>query len=578
MKTVSYSVGIAVLILSAILFSSRVGVSRPPQPEGIAPAGTPPCTPLNIILDGGFETGGVPSSIWNDPQTSTNFGTPLCTEASCGTGSGASPPRTGSTWAWFGGIPLPETARLGQNITIPNGTATLRFWMRIGTVSAPFTDVLKIKIDNSTVQSYIEPSTAELAYTERVVDLSPFADGGLHNIQFEYVGTSNGTGSFVVDDVSLLASGAGCSSPSATPTNTPTATPACTPSDRIVDSTFEAGNPWSAWTVQTSTIFGTPVCDTAICGTDGGTAAPFAGDNWIWFGGSTTAETATVGQTVMIPAEAPATLTFQLRIGKVVSPFTDTLTVTIDGTTITTFAEPAVGETAYTLRTFDVSTFADGGSHSILFAYNGPTNGAANFTIDDVSLIAGGFCSTPTPSTTPTNTPTNTPTPTPAGMISGTIIYGNAISGPPQFVSNVLVTGIGSPDVSTTTIFPSGSYSLSGFGLGSYTVTPSKTGGTNGSITSFDAGRVSQHVAGVITLNGNQLVVADVSGNGSISSFDAAQIARYAAAVAGSGATGNWIFVPASKNYFDITSVITGEDYVAYLMGEVSGNWTNSAR
>ncbi|MBK8466614.1 MAG: dockerin type I repeat-containing protein [Chloracidobacterium sp.] len=576
MRTLFSSITIAACLMLAMFILSQTIVARASDTENFA-AATPTCTPLNIILDGGFEAGGVPSALWIDPQTSTNFGTPLCTEATCGTGSGAAPPRSGLTWAWFGGIPLPETAKLGQNVTIPTGTASLHFWMRIGTVTSPFTDVLNIKIDNVTVQSYTEPSIAETGYTERIVDLSAFADGGLHNIQFEYIGPSNGTGSYVIDDVTLLASGAGCASPSATPTSTPTATgtPTCTPSDHIVDGTFEAGNPWTAWTVQTSTIFGTPICNTAICGTDSGTASPFAGDNWIWFGGIAAAETATVGQSVIIPSGAPATLTFRLRIGKVITPFTDTLTVNIDGTTLTTFTEPASAETSYTLRTFDVSSFADGASHAILFTYTGTTTGASNFTVDNVSLIAGGVCSTPTPS----NTPTNTPTATPSAMISGTITYGNAITGPPPpFVSNVLINGVGSANVSTTTVFPNGNYSLSGFGSGSYIVTPSKTGGVNGSITSFDAGRIAQHVAGIIVLNANQLIAADVSGNGSISSFDAAQIARYTAAVAGSGSTGNWIFVPANRNYPNITGVLSGEDYVAYLMGEVSGNWANTAR
>ena len=78
-------------------------------------------------------------------------------------------------------------------------------------------------------------------------------------------------------------------------------------------------------------------------------------------------------------------------------------------------------------------------------------------------------------------------------------------------------------------------------------------------------------------MTGNQLIVADVSGNGTISSFDAGQIARYAAGVPGSGSTGNWIFTPANRNYASVTANVTGEDYVALLMGEVSGNWTNTA-
>lgn len=166
-----------------------------------------------------------------------------------------------------------------------------------------------------------------------------------------------------------------------------------------------------------------------------------------------------------------------------------------------------------------------------------------------------------------------------APTVSGTITYGNALGNPapPRFVSGVLLSGSGAPDVSTTSVFPGGTYSLTGFGSGSYTVTPSKTGGINGAITSFDAARVAQHVAAVTLLTGNQLVVADVSGNGVISSFDAGQIARFAAGVPGSGATANWIFSPATRNYASITSNIKGEDFAALLMGDVSGNWADSA-
>ncbi|MFN0278096.1 MAG: dockerin type I repeat-containing protein [Pyrinomonadaceae bacterium] len=551
---------VALLLLSALFAVGRFSTAQLIYEDAAGPTATPTCTPANIILDGGFETGGIPSAIWNNPQTSTNFVTPLCDEATCGTGSGASPPRTGLLWAWFGGIPLPETSALGQDVTIPTGTASLHFWMRIGTVTEPLTDVLNVKIDNIIVQSYPEPPTAETVYTERVIDLSAFADGASHNIRFEYIGPSNGTGSYVVDDVTLLASGAGCASPTATPTFTPTASPApsCTPAERLSDGTFETGNPWSQWTVQTSTNFGTPICDTPFCGTDAGTAPPFSGDNWIWFGGIAAAETATIGQNVMIPSGGPATLTFQLRIGKVIMPFTDTLTVTIDGTNITTFTEPTVAETNYTLRSFDVSAFANGASHALLFTYTGVTTGKANFTVDNVSLIAGGACSTPT--------------------ITGTIIYGNTITGPPPpFVSNVLLSGSGSIPVSALTIFPGGTYTLSGFGSGAYTVTPTKTGGVNGAISSFDAARISQHSVGIPPgLNATQLIVADVSGNGMVTSFDAGQVARYVTSTSGSGSTGNWIFSPLNRTYPSVTGNIAGQDYTALLMGEVSGNWSNS--
>ena len=183
---------------------------------------------------------------------------------------------------------------------------------------------------------------------------------------------------------------------------------------------------------------------------------------------------------------------------------------------------------------------------------------------------------TSTLTATPTSTATITPaiTPTPPPVITGAITYGNAAA-PPKFVSNVLIDGAGLPNVTTTTSFPDGTYSLTGFGSGSYTVTPTKTGGVNG-ISSFDAAKIAQHVAGIVSLTGNQLVVADVSNNGSISSFDAGEIANYVVTSLPAGIAGTWKFFPGSMTYSSITTDITGQDYSALLMGEVSGNWTNT--
>lgn len=195
---------------------------------------------------------------------------------------------------------------------------------------------------------------------------------------------------------------------------------------------------------------------------------------------------------------------------------------------------------------------------------NTPTNTATN---------------TPTNTTTATATSTDTPTPTPTlpSSISGTVTYGNAIGSPSQrFVSNVLIDGSGSPSVSATTDFPNGSYVLSGFGSGSYTITPTKSGGQNTSITSFDAAKIAQFVAGIGTPSSAQQTVGDVSGNGGVSSFDAALVASYAVGNPGAGSTGIWRFNPASNMHATVSGQITGEDYSALLMGEVSGNWNNA--
>src|SRR5204862_8067149 len=113
-------------------------------------------------------------------------------------------------------------------------------------------------------------------------------------------------------------------------------------------------------------------------------------------------------------------------------------------------------------------------------------------------------------------------------VITGSLVYGNATGAPtPRFVSGVVLSAVGSPNVFATTSV-AGTYVLGGFGNGGYTVTPSKSGGANG-VSSFDAGLIARHAAGITPLTDNQLIVADVSGNGTVSSFDAAEVARYAA-------------------------------------------------
>lgn len=175
-------------------------------------------------------------------------------------------------------------------------------------------------------------------------------------------------------------------------------------------------------------------------------------------------------------------------------------------------------------------------------------------------------------------TPTASSTATPEPVISGTITYGNSIDVPAvRFVSNALVHAAGSTISMTTATNPNGEYSLSGFDSGAYTITPSKIGGHNNAISSFDAALISQHVVGppLPHLGGNQLLVADVSGNGEISSFDAAEVAHYVVSNSPSGNSGNWIFNPASYFHAAVNSSVSGEDYSALLMGEVSGNWLN---
>lgn len=163
-----------------------------------------------------------------------------------------------------------------------------------------------------------------------------------------------------------------------------------------------------------------------------------------------------------------------------------------------------------------------------------------------------------------------------SGTITGTIIYGNPIGSPAtRPVSAATLNAVGSVNVSAATNL-SGVYSLSGMGSGPYTVTPTKTGGTNGAISGFDSSFIAQWVVGLISLNSTQLTVADVSGAGGVTSFDAALIARYVVALPGSGSAGNWVFTPANRGYANVNTNFSGEDYTAVLMGDVTGNWDTS--
>ena len=157
------------------------------------------------------------------------------------------------------------------------------------------------------------------------------------------------------------------------------------------------------------------------------------------------------------------------------------------------------------------------------------------------------------------------------GTVRGRVTYGNAAT--PTGVSNVSLLAAGAPNTSTTTA-ADGTYVLGGFGPGSYTITPSKVGEVNG-IEALDASRISQFLIGAVTLTSNQQTAAEVSGNGSVTSFDAALIAQYLVGLPNTGQTGTWRFVPSSRTYLTVGS-LTGEDYSAILLGDVSGNWTPS--
>ncbi len=183
-----------------------------------------------VLQDGGFELGD-PNPYWE--VDSLNFGTVLC-DSFC-SDSAENAPRSGSWWAWFGGIDALETAYASQELTIAPGTATLSFWLRVPFSSGLADDFLAASIDGNEIWRITAATSGayQAAYQKVSIDVSAFADGGTHTIRFDSTVVGGGTDAtnFMLDDVSLdVESGGGvCSAPADVPWLTVAPTSGTTP-------------------------------------------------------------------------------------------------------------------------------------------------------------------------------------------------------------------------------------------------------------------------------------------------------------------------------------------------------------
>jgi len=158
-----------------------------------------------LVTDGGFEAG-PGGGAWI--EASTNFGTPICDLALCGNGTGTGP-RTGTYWAWFGGIPATvETGSVTQSFVIPSGgTVTLTFWLEQIICDGP-TDFLEVTVDGNVVFSTdgASPLCTVLGYSQQTVDISTYADGASHTLEFNSTtfSVNGGNTNFFIDDISVI--------------------------------------------------------------------------------------------------------------------------------------------------------------------------------------------------------------------------------------------------------------------------------------------------------------------------------------------------------------------------------------
>ena len=156
--------------------------------------------------------------------------------------------------------------------------------------------------------------------------------------------------------------------------------------------------------------------------------------------------------------------------------------------------------------------------------------------------------------------------------IQGAVSYYNenrAISGA------TLLLESSSSAVTTTTTNPDGSFVFDGMRRDGYVLSASKEDEVEG-ISAFDASLVLRSAAGLVSLNTNQQLAADVNRNGSVSALDASYILQKSVGLITDrfpGAGKYWDFVPAERTYTDLTSDRVRQDFTAVLIGDVSGNW-----
>ncbi len=165
---------------------------------------TAPVPGGNVVDDPSFEAG-TPNPSWT--EASTNFGTPVCDVPGCGTGTGTGP-HTGDWWSWFGGIGAYEAGSVSQAVTMPSGgSASLNFWVEQAACSGDPADYMEVNMDGAQLWSTngAAPECNTVGYRQETVDVSAYADGGVHTLEFnsEIFGSGGSGSNFFVDDVEI---------------------------------------------------------------------------------------------------------------------------------------------------------------------------------------------------------------------------------------------------------------------------------------------------------------------------------------------------------------------------------------
>ena len=269
--------------------------------------------------------------------------------------------------------------------------------------------------------------------------------------------------------------------------------------------------------------------------------------------------------------------------------------------TVTPSSTPSASPstTATATRTATASSTATA-SRTATATVTNTSTGSHTSTPSSTPTLTTTPTSTPTQaiSGTPTETPTATPSgsPTPTAALSGHVLY--YAEDRPVPAVNVALIG---PAPANAMTDAAGAFGFSSVAPGMQTLQPTKQGEFDTAVTALDASYVLEYVAGLRTLDSDQLLAADVTGDGTVSALDGTRILQFAAGLitrfAVADACGSdWVFRPtpvavpgqtlvepqinggvcvkgaiAYDNTF--TPPASGQDFVAILFGDTTGNW-----
>jgi len=161
---------------------------------------------------------------------------------------------------------------------------------------------------------------------------------------------------------------------------------------------------------------------------------------------------------------------------------------------------------------------------------------------------------------------------------------GYSISGSITYFSNdnpvddVALTCMGDL-ISVDSTDVSGSYTINSIQLGDNIVlTPTKldfTNVDNSLAFMYNAALTMKHVVKLDTLEGYYLEAADVDKNGLVQTYDAALIAHYAVGLnkGQDSHVGEWQFHPPYRQYFQVSTNYSSQDYLTLILGDVAGGW-----